>query len=192
MTPWFLDAQSSLDKMMVLEDFDEHMEMARSLLGGYETDSDLWEANEHVNLALSMRPKEVVAWLLKSQILSSLEDDLAALATAEMAIRYAPRSAEPQYVRATVLSDMERFDEALESLERAFRQLKRSESWLLEDLYYEKAVILTALDRLAEAIATFESGLSHCPESVILRSALEPLIREQKKRSFTLLEGGRT
>ena len=34
------------------DEFDDCMEMARALLGGYEGAGDLWEANEHVNRAL--------------------------------------------------------------------------------------------------------------------------------------------
>jgi ABC-2 type transport system ATP-binding protein len=69
------------------DEFDDCMEMARALLGGYEGAGDLWEANDHVNRALRCRPLEPEAWILKSQILSSLDDDLAALAASEMAVK---------------------------------------------------------------------------------------------------------
>src|SRR5581483_3442283 len=72
------------------DEFDDCLEMARALLGGYEGAGDLWEANEHVNRALRARPNEPEAWILKSQILSSLDDDPAALAAAEMAVKSAP------------------------------------------------------------------------------------------------------
>jgi tetratricopeptide (TPR) repeat protein len=176
---------------MQYEDFEDYLEMARALLGGYETVSDLWEANEYVNLALHMRPDDVNGWILKSQILSSLEDDPAALAAAEMAVRAAPKSAETQYVRSAVLADMERCEEALKGIDRAFRYLSRDDEWLLEDLYYEKAAILDALDRTDEAVATFEAGLTRCPSSTLLRSGLEPLRRERMRRSFTVIDGGR-
>ena len=173
-----------------LNDFDDYLEMARSLLGGYETTGDLWEANEYVNLALLMRPTDPGAWILKSQILSSLEDDPAALAAAEMALRKAPKSAEANYVRAAVLADMERYQHALRGIERAFRCLGKGDEWLLEDLYYEKAAILDALDRPDDAVAAFEAGIRRCPDSGLLRSGLEPLQRERMRRTFKVIDGG--
>jgi tetratricopeptide (TPR) repeat protein len=146
------------------------MEMARALLGGYDGAGDLWEANEYVNRALRLRPNEPEAWILKSQILSSLDDDPAAMAAAEMAVRRAPRSAEAHYVRAAVLADLERYPDALKAVERAFRHMGTDDDWLLEDLYYEKAAILDALDRADEAMATFETGLKRCPESSLLKA----------------------
>jgi tetratricopeptide (TPR) repeat protein len=176
---------------MLEEDFADHLEMARALLGGYENTGDLWEANDHINQALRIRPGDVVAWLLKSQILSSLEDDPAALATAEMAVRLSPRSAETQYVRATVLADLERYVEALQGIERAFRYFRRGDDWLLEDLYYEKAALLDAMDRTDEAIEAFETGLRLCPDSTLLLSAMEPLRRERMRQSFKIIDGGK-
>lgn len=173
------------------DEFDDCMEMARSLLGGYEGAGDLWEANEHVNRALRARPSEPEAWILKSQILSSLDDDLAAMAAAEMAVRRAPRSAEAHYVRAAVLADLERYHEGLKAVERAFRHLRPEDDWLTEDLYYEKAAILDALDRADEAMATFESGLKRCPDSTLLKAGLEPLRRERVRRTFKVIPGGR-
>src|SRR5262249_57049080 len=102
------------------DEFDDCMEMARALLGGYDGAGDLWEANEYINRALRLRANEPEAWILKSQILSSLDDDPAAQAAAEMAVRRAPRSAEAHYVRAAVLADLERYAEALKAVERAF------------------------------------------------------------------------
>src|SRR5512144_2005691 len=107
--------------------------MARALLGGYEGSGDLWEANDHINRALRIKPAEPEAWIIKSQILSSLDDDGAAMAAAEMAVRRAPRSAEAHYVRAAVLADLERYDDALKAVERAFRHKSADDDWLLED-----------------------------------------------------------
>src|SRR5438128_4596555 len=140
---------------MLQDEYEDCMEMARALLGGYEGAGDLWEANDHVNRALQLKPSEPEAWVLKSQILSSLDDDAAALAAAEMAVRRAPRSAEAHYVRAAVLADMERYPDALKAVERAFRHSGPDDDWLLEDLYYEKAAILDALDRADEAMGVF-------------------------------------
>jgi tetratricopeptide (TPR) repeat protein len=173
------------------DEFDDCIEMARALLGGYEGAGDLWEANEYVNRALRARPNEPEAWILKSQILSSLDDDPAAMAAADMAVRRAPRSAEGHYVRAAVLADLERYHEALKAVERAFRHMRQDDDWLLEDLYYEKAAILDALDRADEAMATFEIGLKRCPESSLLKSGLEPLRRERVRRMFKVIPGGR-
>ena len=61
--------------MTIYDDFEDYVELARSLLGSYQSPSDLWEANDYVNAALSLRPADPGAWLLKSQILSSLEDE---------------------------------------------------------------------------------------------------------------------
>jgi len=173
------------------DEFDDSMEMARALLGGYEGAGDLWEANDYVNRALKLRPMEPEAWILKSQVLSSLDDDIAALAAAEMAVRRAPRTSEAHYVRAAVLADLERYHDALKACERAFRHVSPEDDWLLEDLYYEKAAILDALDRADEAMACFETGLKRCPESSLLKAGLEPLRRERVRRTFTVLPGGR-
>jgi tetratricopeptide (TPR) repeat protein len=173
------------------DEFDDCMEMARALLGSWESAGDLWEANEYVNRSLSARPSEPEAWILKSQILSSLDDDHAALAAAEMAVKRSPRASEAHYVRAAVLADLERYREALKAVERAFRHMGQDDDWLLEDLYYEKAAILDALDRADEAVTTFEAGLKRCPESSLLKAGLEPLRRERMRRTFKVIPGGR-
>ncbi len=175
---------------MAYEDFDDYLEMARALLGGYESVSDLWEANDHVNMALRLRPNDISAWILKSQILSSLEDDPAALAAAEMAVRRAPRSAEAHYVRAAILGDLGRYSDALRDIERAFRHLGADDEWLLQDLYYEKATILDAIGREDEAVAVFEAGLTRCPDSALLRAGVEPLRRQRVRRTLRVIPGG--
>jgi tetratricopeptide (TPR) repeat protein len=175
---------------MECETYEEYIERARGLLGAYENADDLWEANDNINSALYLRPFEVGAWILKSQILSSLEDDPAALAAAEMAIRRAPKNAEALYVRAAVLADMGMYEEALRGINRAMRSLGGDDLWLLEDLYYEKASILDALDQVEEAVATLEVGLRRCPDSTLLRSGLDPLKREITRRSFKVIDGG--
>jgi tetratricopeptide (TPR) repeat protein len=175
----------------VSDEFDDLLELARTLLGGQDSNGDLWEANDAINRALLLHPGDAEAWLVKCQILSSLEDDVAALACAEMAIRRAPRSAEAQFWRAAVLADMQRYPEALSALERSFRYMNDDEEWLLEDLYYEKAAVLDAIGRQDEALATFEAGLKRCPDSQILRQGLEPLRRERMRRTFKVLPGGR-
>jgi tetratricopeptide (TPR) repeat protein len=173
------------------DDFDECVEVARAHLASYESAGDLWEANDHINRALRLRPNESEAWVLKSQILSSLDDDVAALAAAEMAVRRSPRAAEVQYVRAAVLADLERYADALKAIERAFVCMRPADDWLVEDLYYEKAAILDALDRADEAMATFEIGLKRCPNSTLLKAGLEPLRRQRLKQRFKVLPGGR-
>ena len=116
------------------DEFDELLEMARSLLGANEGASDLWDANDAVNRALRLRVGDSEAWLLKCQILSALEDDASALASAEMALRRAPRSAEAQYWRAAVLAaagerdvedlrgDFRVVEEQLEEIAHAIKQ----------------------------------------------------------------------
>jgi tetratricopeptide (TPR) repeat protein len=173
------------------DEFEDSLEMARALLGGNEGASDLWEANEYVNRGLRVRPADAEAWMLKCQIMSALEDDPAALASAEMALRRAPRSAEAHYWRAAVLADMERYTDALKAIERAFRYMDKDDEWLLEDLYYEKAAVLDAIGRQDEALATYEAGLKRCPDSQILKAGLEPLRREKNRRMFKVIPGGR-
>jgi tetratricopeptide (TPR) repeat protein len=171
--------------------FEDALETARALLGGNDDVADLWEANDLVNHAISLRPGDAEAWMVKCQILSALEDDTAALAAIEMAARRAPKRAEVHYWRAAVLSDLERYGDALRAVDRAFRSLCPADDWLLEDLYYEKASALDALGRSAEALALFEKGLERCPTSSLLRSGVEPLRRERARALFTVLDGGR-
>ena len=64
------------------------------------------------------------------------------------------------------------------------------DDWLLEDLYCEKAMILDAIGRQDEAMATFEAGLKRCPESTILKAGLEPLRRERIRSTFKVIPGG--
>lgn len=177
--------------MIRFNDYDEYMETAKALLGSYDNVADMWEANDCANAALRICPKMPAPWLLKSQILSAIEDDYAALAAVEMALQLGPASAESLFVRATVLADLERYDEALQSINQAFSALTRSDSdTLLEDLYFEKAAVLEALDRVSDAEAAFETGLSRCPESVLLKSGLEPLRRQRVASSLKIIQGG--
>ena len=171
-------------------DFSDSLELARALLSGNDDASDLWEANELVNRALGLRPDDSTAWILKCQILSALDDDFAALAAAEMAVRRKPRNAETHYWRATVLADLQRYDDALRALDRAFRHISARNEWLLEDLYYEKAAMLHAKGDHDAAVATYETGLERCPTSSLLKSGLEPLRRERTRRSFKVIRGG--
>ena len=171
-------------------DFEDSLERARALLSANESTVDLWEASELINHALSLRPDDAEAWILKSQILSALDDDIAALAAIEMAVRRNPRSAEAHYWRSAVLADLERLEEALRAVERAFHLLGEEDDWLVEDLYYEKAAILEAMGLRDEALTTFREGLMHFPDSIILKSGLEPLQRERIRASFKIIPGG--
>ena len=56
-----------------------------------------------------------------------------------------------------ILADMERYGDALKSVERAFRCMSPEDEWLTEDLYYEKAAILDAIGRQDEALATYDT-----------------------------------
>ena len=177
---------------MTQDEYEDCLEMARSLLGGGESPSELWEANERINRALKMRPEEAEAWVIKAQVLSSLEDEVAGLAAANEALRIAPKSAEAQYMRGALLYDMELYDDALPALDKALQLVLLSDDWLLEEIYYEKAAVLDALDRSDEAVAIFEEGLGRCPDSELLRSGLAPLRRERVRRTFRVIPGGRT
>lgn len=170
------------------DDFDDCLDRARDLLGVSEDPVALAEAAGSVDRALSQRPDDVPAWLVKCQILSAQGDDIAALACAEMAVRRAPRLAEAHYWRAAVLGDLGRYDDGLRALDRAFRNLGTEDLWMLEDLYYEKATMLDAMGAREAALATYEAGLERCPGSAILRAGLEPL--QRAKPALKLLRGG--
>ena len=171
-------------------DFDGCLERARQLLGAADDQVALDEANQAVNQALGARPSSACAWLVKCQVLSARGDDVAALAAAEMALRRAPHRAEAHYWRGAILGDLGRHREALRSLERAFKDHTPDDGWLLEDLFYEKAVILEALGMRDAAAETYEAGLARCPSSAILRQGLAPLRREQVRSSLRVLRGG--
>jgi tetratricopeptide (TPR) repeat protein len=171
-------------------EFEETLDMARSLLAGDSDSGDALEANDLVGRALSLRPESCSAWILKCQVLSSLDDDIAALASVEMAIRFSPKAAEAHYWRAAVLSDLGRLDEALRAINRCFRYASLDDSWLLEDLYCEKAMILDALGLSEEAVAAYEAGLKRCPSSSLLHAGLAPMRRAKLKSDMKVLRGG--
>lgn len=176
---------------MSQDDYDDLLEMARSLLGSSESPSELWEANERVNSAIKLRPEEAEGWVLKAQVLSSLDDEVAALAAANEGLRLAPKSAEAQYMRGALLYDMELYEESIRALDKTLKLMQDGDEWLLEEIFYEKAAALDALDRSDEAMAVFEEGLRRCPDSELLKTGLEPLRRERVRRTFRVIPGGR-
>jgi uncharacterized protein len=88
------------------------------------------------------------------------------------------------------LDRVDRFEDGLRALDRAFRNLGTEDLWILEDLYYEKATMLDSLGDRDAAVAAFEAGLERCPGSVILRAGLEPLARARVRSQFKVLRGG--
>lgn len=166
------------------------MEVARGLLGEGDDPRTLARANEAINQALGLKPDAPEAWLVKCQVLSALGDDVAALAAAEMALRLAPRVAEVHYWRAAVLGDLGHVRDGLGAIDRAFLHVGEHDAWLLEDLYYEKATMLEAVGEREAARATYEAGLERCPQSVLLRSALEPMNAPRPGATLKLLRGG--
>jgi tetratricopeptide (TPR) repeat protein len=171
-------------------EFDDNLELARSLLASNEDTADLWEANELANRALRLRPDNAEAWILKAQVMSALDDDIAALAAIELAARLGPGMAEVHYWRAAILVDLERYPDALHSIQTAFTRLRRADEWLLEDLFHEKAGILEALGEPEAALATFRQGLQRCPDSSLLKAAIIPLQRERIRARFKVIQGG--
>lgn len=145
------------------------LERARELLS---EEGALGTANALVNQALTLRPDSVTAWVVKCQIASAQGDDFSALAAIEMAVRRAPERAEALYWRGAVLGDLERNREALRALDRAFAAMTADDAWLLEDLFYEKACILGAMELRDESRRVLEEGLARCPSSSLLRLAL--------------------
>ena len=172
-----------------LSEFDRLLDQARELLGAGD-DAVLGEANATINQALTLRPDSVDGWLVKCQVASATGDDIAALAAAEMAHARAPNRAETLYWRGAVLGDLGRHPEALRAIEAAFRAITGDDQWILEDLFYEKSMILEALDLHDAAVATCEAGLARCPGSALLRAALIPAERARVRSSLKLLRGG--
>ncbi len=170
-------------------EFDRLLERARELLGAGD-DGLLGEATLRINQALTLRPDSVDGWLIKCQVTSATGDDIAALAAAEMALARAPNRAECLYWRGAVLGDLGRHREALRSIEIALRALIADDHWLLEDLIYEKVLVLDALGLHDAAIATCERGLQKCPGSALLRAALVPAERARVRSSLKVLRGG--
>lgn len=166
------------------------MEVARGLLGEGDDPRTLARANEACNQAIGLRLDCPEAWLLKCQVLSALGDDVAALAAADMALKLAPRVAEAHYWRAAVLGDLGHVRDGLGAIDRAFLHVGEHDAWLLEDLYYEKATMLEAVGEREAARATYEAGLERCPSSVLLRSALEPMVSPRPGATLKLLRGG--
>jgi tetratricopeptide (TPR) repeat protein len=159
------------------------LDQTRELLGAGD-DTLLAEANATVNQALQLNPDCIEAWLLKCQVASAAGDDLAALAAVEMALQRSPHRAEALYWRGAVLGDLGRHREALRAIEAALRVLGSPDHWLLEDLFYEKVMILDSLGLHDAAVAACEAGLDRCPGSPLLRAALAPAERARVKSSL--------
>ncbi len=170
--------------------FEATLDRARGLLAGDCGSSDAALANNLVTIALSWRPESCAAWTLKCQVHSILGDDTAALAAIEMAVRFDSSSAEAQYWRAAVLSDLGRHPDALRAIRKCFRVMRADDTWLLEDLYCEKAMVLNAIGRDDDAVLAYEEGLRRCPRSSLLRAGLAPLRRASAKHSLKLIQGG--
>jgi hypothetical protein len=170
-------------------EFDRQLERARELLGTGD-DDQLHEANLAVNQALVLRPNSVDGWLIKCQIASATADDITALAAAEMAFTRAPQRAECLYWHGAVLGDLGHHREALHAIEGALRAVTVADHWLLEDLFYEKVMILEALGLPDAAVSTCEAGLKTCPGSALLRAALVPAERARVRSSLKVLRGG--
>lgn len=170
-------------------EYDRLLERARELLGAAD-DAQLIDAATAVNQALVLRPDSVDGWLIKCQVCSATGDDIAALAAAEMAYMRAPERPDCLYWRGAVLGDLGRHAEALRAIEGAFFVSTDSDQWLLEDLFYEKVIILEALGLPEAAVATCEDGLVQCPGSPLLRAALVPAERARVRSSLKVLRGG--
>lgn len=178
------------DDSHVGDEFETCLDAARGLLTSNEDVDDLWEANDLCNRALTVRPDSAEAWLVKGQINSALGDDHSALACIEMSLRRDDRSAEAHYWQMAVFADLERFEESLAASERAFAAVHEEDDWLIEEIFFEKGVVLDAMGEHEDALATFEEGLKTCPESSLLRSGLQPLHRARLRRSFKVIPGG--
>jgi tetratricopeptide (TPR) repeat protein len=165
------------------------IEQVLELLGDGD-DALLPDAHDAVNQALKLSPGCVEAWVLKAQIASATGDDPGALAAVEMALRYGPRRVEALYWRGAVLADLGRHREALRSIEAVLSIIGPADHWLLEDLFYEKVLILDALGLHDAAVAACEAGLDRCPGSALLRAALAPAERARVRGTLKVLRGG--
>jgi tetratricopeptide (TPR) repeat protein len=175
--------------MAFVTELERMLDHARELLGAGD-DAVLVDAVAIVNQALQLQPESVDAWLLKCQIASALGDDPGALAAVEMALRRSPYRLECLYWRGAVLGDLGRHREALKSIEAALAVLDGDDHWLLEDLHYEKVILLDALGLHDAAVAACKAGLDRCPGSALLRAALVPTERTRVKSSLKVLRGG--
>ncbi|HUH00922.1 MAG TPA: tetratricopeptide repeat protein [Kofleriaceae bacterium] len=180
------------DDSDVGDEFETCLDAARGLLTSNEDAEDLWEANDLCNRALTVRPDSPEAWLVKGQVNSALGDDHSALACIEMSLRSNDRAAETHYWHMAVYADLERFDEALLAGERAFASVDEDDDWLIEEIFFEKGVVLDSMGEHEAALGTFEEGLKVCPESSLLQSGLQPLHRARVRRSFKIIPGGLT
>ncbi len=165
------------------------LDQARELLG-HGDDTMLGDAQSAVNQALQLAPDSVDAWLLKCQITSAMGDDPGALAAVEMALRRSPYRLECLYWRGAVLGDLGKTREALDSIEAALAMLDDTDHWLLEDLVYEKVILLDALGLSDAAVAACKAGLDRCPGSALLRAALAPAERTRVRSTLKVLRGG--
>jgi hypothetical protein len=91
-----------------------------------------------------------------------------------------------------VLGDLGRHREALRAIEGALHVVTEDDGWMLEDLYYEKAMLLEALGLHEAAIASCEAGLAACPGSALLRAAIVPAERARMRSSLKVLRGGQS
>jgi hypothetical protein len=76
------------------------------------------------------------------------------------------------------------------AIEAAFHLIEDDDMWMIEDLFYEKAVLLDALGLHDAAVATCEAGLAKCPGSALLRAALIPAEKARVRSSLKVLRGG--
>ncbi len=172
-------------------EFDRLLERVRSCLGA-SADAELGAAAIAVNQALVLRPDSVDAWILKCQVCSATGDDVSALAAVEMAVARASNGgrAECLYWRGAVLGDLGRHPEALRAIEDAIAFVTDEDGWLLEDLYYEKVIVLEALGLGDTALAACDEGLARCPGSALLRAARAPAERARVRALLGVVRGG--
>lgn len=175
--------------MAFVTELERLLDQARDLLGSGD-DTMLGDAANAVNQALQLQPDSVDAWLLKCQITSAMGDDPGALAAVEMALRRAPYRLECMYWRGAVMGDLGRYREALDSIEAALAMLDGADHWMLEDLFYEKVILLDAVGLHDAAVAACKAGLDRCPGSALLRAALAPTERTRVRSSLKVLRGG--
>jgi len=120
----------------------------------YEKREDYLQAHDYYQKALEIEPDNAPALIGIAVIYQELDLPEKALRFAEKAIKHEPEEHEHRYIKADILKELERFEEAMD----IFAKMPESERqnpvyWLdLADLYYAMDEVAKALDLMEEAL----------------------------------------
>lgn len=170
--------------------FSDLIDETKTLIGTFEDPANILKANDSINRALKISPKNPDAWALKSQIHSALEDDFSAYAAIQEALYHSPNRSDLLYIKAAILGDLDFFNEAEDIINLAFSRTSK-EDLIREDLFYEKALLLGAQGKNDESSQTIKQGLDEFPDSELLKSQIRSNIENSDRPRFRLIKGGR-